>query len=155
MSVKTSAGTTLQVSATIPDSFDQAGYESTDLVYSTVGEVVNYGEFGRVYNLVTHNPVATRGTQKFKGSFNEGAMELQLGLDTDDAGQIIMKAAALSDNDYSFLVTTQNGDKYYFQAKVMGFRVNVGSVDQVTGAAATLEITTSSAGVGIVTVLAA
>jgi hypothetical protein len=155
MTVKTSAGTTLKVSATIPETFDQAGYESTDVVYSTVGEVVNFGEFGRVYNLVTHNPVATRGTQKFKGSFNEGAMELELGLDTDDAGQVIMKAAALSDSDFSFLVTTQNGDKYYFQAKVMGFRVNVGSVDQITSASVTLELTVSSAGVGIITVLAA
>lgn len=155
MTVKTSAGSTLKVSQTTPETFDQAGYESTDVVFSTVGEVVNFGEFGRVYNLVTHNPVATRGTQKFKGSFNEGSMELELGLDTDDAGQVIMKAAALSDNDYSFLVTTQNGDKYYFQAKVMGFRVNVGSVDQITSASVTLELTLSSAGVGIITVLAA
>lgn len=155
MSVRTSAGTTLKVSATTPETFDQAGYESTDVVYSTVGEVTNFGEFGRVYNLVTHSPVATRGVQKFKGSFNEGTMELQLGLDTDDAGQVIMKAAALSDNDYTFLVTTQNGDKYYFQAKVMGFRVNVGSVDQITSASVTLELTLSAAGVGIITVLAA
>lgn len=155
MAVKTTAGTTLKVSATTPESFDQAGYESTDVVLVTVGEITNYGEFGREFTLVTHNPVATRGTQKFKGSFNEGAMQLQLGLDTDNAGQIIMKAAALSDNDYTFLVTTQNGDKYYFQAKVMGFKVNLGDVNQVTGATCTLELTTSSTGIGIVEVLAA
>jgi hypothetical protein len=82
-------------------------------------------------------------------------MALSLGLDTDDAGQILMKAASLSDDNYSFLVTTQNGDKYYFQAKVMSWKVNVAGVDSITTATANLEITTSSGGVGIVESLAA
>lgn len=155
MTVRSSAGTTLAVSATNPETFDQAGYESTDIVFTTVGEITDLGEFGREYALVTHNPVATRGTQKFKGSFNQGTMNMALGLDTDDAGQIILKAASLSDNDYSFKVTTQNGDVYYFQAKVMSFKVGIGTVDQITAATVTLELTTSSAGVGVVEVLAA
>jgi hypothetical protein len=37
---------------------------------------------------------------------------------------------------------------------VMSFKVNVGSVDQITTATVTLELTTNSAGVGIVEVLA-
>lgn len=152
MTVKTTAGTTLAVSAGTPATFDGAGYAA--LSWTAVGEVTNFGEFGRDYALVTHNPVSTRGTQKFKGSFNEGTMALQLGLDTDDAGQILMKAASLSDNNYSFRVTTQNLDKYYFQAQVMSWKVNVGSVDQVTAAACNLELTTSAAGVGVVEVLA-
>jgi hypothetical protein len=113
------------------------------------------GEFGREYALVTHMPVGNRGTQKFKGSFNEGTITLSLGLDTDDAGQIIMKAASISDNDYSFMVTTQNGDKYFFRAQIMSWKVGVGSVDSITTATATLEITTNAAGVGIVESLAA
>jgi hypothetical protein len=129
-----------------------AGYSA--LTFTTVGEITDLGEFGREYVLVTHNPVGTRGTQKFKGSFNEGTMNLTLGLDTDDAGQILMKAAALADTPYSFEVTTQNGDKYYFQAMVMSFKVSVGSVDSITTATCTLELTTSHGGVGIVESLA-
>jgi len=158
MTVRTSAGTTLKVTASAPATFNSAGYTTlftTSPVPATVGEVTDLGEFGREFALVTHNPVGTRGTQKFKGSFNEGTMSLSLGLDTDDAGQIIMKAASLSDSDYSFMVTTQNGDKYFFQAKVMSFKVGVGSVDSITTATATLEISTNSAGVGIVESLAA
>lgn len=158
MTVRTSAGTTLKVTASAPATFNSAGYTTlftTSPVPATVGEVTDLGEFGREFALVTHNPVGTRGTQKFKGSFNEGTMSLSLGLDTDDAGQIIMKAASLSDSDYSFMVTTQNGDKYFFQAKVMSFKVGVGSVDSITTATATLEISTNSAGVGIVEALAA
>ena len=158
MTVRTSAGTTLRVSASAPATFNTSGYNNlftTSPLPPLVGEVTDLGEFGREFALVTHNPVGTRGTQKFKGSFNEGTMTLDIGLDTDDAGQIVMKAASLSDNDYSFQVTTQNGDKYYFQAKVMSWKVNVGSVDSITTATATLEITTNAAGVGIVEDLAA
>ena len=150
MTVRTTAGTTLKISASNPATFDATGYAA--LSFTTVGEVTNLGEFGREYNLVTHNPIDNRGTVKKKGSFNEGSIQLQLGVDDADAGQILMNAAALSDNDYSFLITTQSGQKYYFQAQVMQFKVNAGSVDQILAATATLEITTSSGGVGIVKV---
>ena len=158
MTVRTSAGATLRVTASAPATFNSAGYTTlftTSPVPALVGEVTDLGEFGREYALVTHMPVGSRGTQKFKGSFNEGTITLSLGLDTDDAGQIIMKAASLSDNDYSFMVTTQNGDKYYFRAQIMSWKVGVGSVDSITTATATLEITTNAAGIGIVEALAA
>lgn len=151
MATKTTAGTIMRVSAGVPATFNQAGYAA--LTYSTVGEVVDLGEFGRSYNLVTHNPIDTRGTVKKKGSFNEGQLALQLGLDTDDAGQIILKAASLSDNDYAFKITDQKGDIYYFQAQVMEFKVGLGTVDQITKASCNLELTTSSTGVGVVEVL--
>lgn len=152
MTVRTSAGSTLHVSASNPATYNVAGYEA--LSFTAVGEITDLGEFGREYALVTHNPVGNRGTVKKKGSFNEGTMNMSLGLDTDDAGQIILKAASLSDNDYSFKVTTQNGDIYYFQAQVMNFKVAVGSVDTITAATVALELTTNSAGVGIVEDLA-
>lgn len=153
MGVKTSAGSTFKISAAAPATFDSTGYAA--LTFTTVGEITDLGEFGREYALVTHQPVGSRGTQKHKGSFNEGTITLQLGLDTDDAGQVLCKSASLSDSDYSIVVTTQNGDKYYAQAKVMSFKVGVGGVDSITTATCTLELTTTAAGVGIVEVLAA
>ena len=153
MSVRSSAGTTIKISASTPATFDAAGY--TALVMTLIGEVTDLGEFGREYNLITHNPLGSRGTVKKKGSFNEGSINVQLGLDTDDAGQILAKAAALSDADYSFCITTQNGDKYFFQAQVMSFKVGVGGVDSVTSATMLLELTSTSAGVGVVESLAA
>ena len=39
-------------------------------------------------------------------------------------------------------------------AQVMSFKLNIGSVDQVTTASVTLELTTNSAGVGVVEGLA-
>lgn len=153
MTVRSSAGTTIGLSSSAPATFNAAGYSA--LTFTTIGEVTDLGEFGREYNLITHNPIGSRGTVKLKGSFNEGSINMTLGLDTDDAGQILAKTASQSDNDYSFVITTQNGDDYYFQAKVMSFKVNVGSVDSVTTATIMLELTTNSAGVGVVEALAA
>lgn len=152
MTVRSSAGTTLKIGAAQPATYDATGYNA--LTLTAVGEVTDLGEFGREFNLIIHNPLGNRGTVKLKGSFNEGSISVQLGLDTDDAGQILAKTASLSDANYSFLITTQNGDKYYFQAQVMSFKVGVGSVDSVTAATITLELTTTAAGVGVVEVLA-
>ena len=91
MTVRTSAGTTLRVSSAQPATFNVAGYNTlftASPVPALVGEITDLGEFGRDYALVTHNPVGTRGTQKFKASFNEGTMALQLGLDIAHAGQL-------------------------------------------------------------------
>ena len=148
MAVTTSAGTLLKVTASAPATFNEAGYEA--LSYTTVGEITNYGELGREFELVTHNPVATRGTQKFKGSFNEGSMQLQIGLDNADGGQTLMQAASLSDTPYSFELTLPTGHKKYFQGLVMNWKVGVNDVNSITSATANIEITTSSTGVGIV-----
>lgn len=153
MAAYTSAGSTLRISASQPATYDAAGYSS--VVGSLVGEVTDMGEFGRENNLVTHNPLANRATQKFKGSFNLGQLTIQLALDTDDTGQILCKTASTSDANYTIIIQTQNGDRYYTQAKVMSWKVGVGSVDQITTATMVIELTTTSTGAGFVEVLAA
>ena len=152
--VETIAGTVISIAAEQPLTFDQVGYEDTGMDWTTIGEITDAGEHGREYALVTHMPIASRGVQKFKGSFNEGQKTLQLALDQDDAGQVLLKAALASDNDYSFRVTYQGGDVDYFQAKVMSFKHVGTSVDTIRSATCVLEITTSSGGVGVVSVVA-
>lgn len=136
--VFTSAGTTIAVSATLPATNTEAGYAA--LTFSPIGEVTDLGEFGRVYNLVTHNPLATRATVKRKGSYNDGAINMQLAVDENDAGQDILETAVDSDDDHAFRVTLQSGAIHYFSAQVMSFPLNVGSVDQITTRSVTLEI---------------
>jgi hypothetical protein len=153
MPAASSINTTLKISAGIPATFDAAGYAA--LTFTTIGEITDIGEFGREYKPVTYVPLATGGTRKLKGSFDEGSIAAQLALDTDDAGQILAKTALASTADFSFVVTTQNGDKYYFQGKTMSFKVNVGNAEGYTAGSIALELTTTAAGVGIVEVLAA
>lgn len=152
-SVSTGAGTTLGISASNPSTYDSTGYAA--LTYSTIGEITDIPDFGREFQLVTHSPIGSRGIVKKKGSYNEGTIDLKLGLNTDDAGTILLKAAALSDNNYSFKVTCPTGDVYYFQAIAMSFKVAPGNANSIITATCKLELTTNSAGVGIVEVLAA
>ena len=138
--VQTSAGTTISISAVLPTTDDAAGYAA--LTWAAIGEVTDLGEFGREYATVTHNPVASRRTIKRKGSYNDGTMALQLALDRDDAGQILVKTALGSDANQAIRITYQDGSKDYFSAMVMSFKTNVGSVDQVLSGSINLEINT-------------
>jgi len=147
----TAAGTTLGVSATAPGTFDASGYEALTLV--DIGEITDYGSLGRVYNEITHNPVADRATYKFKGSYNEGTMSLTLAKAATDAGQIVLDAALDSDADYYFGVelndnpaagtTTNTNTILYFPAKVMSAPNAIGSVDSIVGRTTDLSISGS------------
>lgn len=151
MAVQTAATTEISISASIPATFNAAGYAAVT-AWSVIGEVTDAGTHGRVYQAVTHNPLGSRGTQKFKGSFNEGTKTIQMALDDSDAGQILAKTALNSDDDYSFCVEYPDGSKDYFQAKVMSFTKSASTVDSIVTASMDLEITTSKDGTGIVEV---
>lgn len=138
MSVMTSAGSTLSIATGSPATNDATGFNA--LTYTVVGEVTDIGEFGREYSESTHSPLGSRGVKKFKGSYNNGSLPLQMARDSTNAGQTAMKAALLSDADYSFRVTLQDLTKIYFVGKVMSYKNSVGSVDQITGSNCTIAI---------------
>ncbi len=143
---RSSSGDTLSVCATLPATEDQAGYEA--LTFTDVGEVTNIPEIGRVYDLITHNPVGERKTFKFKGNYNDGTMTLAMGRATDDAGQAIMKTAVDSDLPISFSIT-YNDDPggsgssptiQYFQGLVMSYPTETGDGNQILAANTQIEI---------------
>lgn len=138
MAVMTSAGSTLSIATGSPATYDATGF--TALTYVVIGEVTDIGELGRDYSVVNHSPVGSRAVKKFKGSYNNGAMQIKLARDTSNAGQTAMRAALLSDADYSFKVTLQDLTKIHFIGKVTSFKVQVGTVDQITGSSCNIEI---------------
>lgn len=145
MTAKTSAGTTLGISASHPATFNEAGFEA--LVYTTIGEITSIdGDIGRVYNLVTHNPLATRATVKKKGSYNSGSVTIPLAIDDDDAGQLLALTARDSDENYSFVIEEPDGAFRFFQGIVMSFPVNYGGTDAITSGTLTIEITADDDG---------
>lgn len=153
MTARTSAGTTLAISAGAPATFDATGFAA--LTHTTIGEITDIaGDVGRIYNVVTHNPLATRATQKKKGSYNSGSVQVSLAIDRADAGQIIAQAALDSDATYSFKITEQSGAVVYYQGIVVGFPVNYGGGDVITSGTLTIEITANSAGLDFVRVAA-
>ena len=147
--VETVAGTKISISAAKPTTFDAAGYTAV-ATWAKIGEITDGGSHGRTYAAVTHQPIDNRGTQKFKGSFNEGQKTLQLGIDSKDPGQIVVTEALDSDDDYSFKVEYQGGDVDYFQAKVFSFVTAGGEANTVRTVSANIRIDRQ----GVVEVLA-
>lgn len=137
MTSRTSAGTSIAIGPA-PATYDAVGFGA--VVVTTIGEVTDAGEYGKVYTLVTHNPLATRQTVKKKGSFNNGSITLQLAIDEADVGQIAALAAADSDASFTIKVTKQNGAIDYFTAQVMSFTNSIGSVDSIESGSIQLEI---------------
>lgn len=152
--VQTAAGTRISISATQPVTFDEAGYTDSGVVFVPLGEVTDAGSHGKTYVDITHKPIATRATQHFKGSFDQGTKTVQMGLDQDDAGQDIARQAVDSDASYSFKFEYPNGDADYFSALVSSFVKGVTGVDTIITATMNLLLTSGPNGEGIVEVLA-
>jgi hypothetical protein len=139
MAIQTSAGSTFAIATALPGTYDATGYNA--LTWQNIGEVTDIGEFGKEYNLVSHTPVAGRQMKKFKGSYNNGAIALQMARDqATSSNQDKLKTALASDASYAFRVTLQDGTRLYFTGKVMSYKSQVGSVDQMTGASCAIEI---------------
>lgn len=136
--IRTSAGSKFYVTAASPATYDAAGFAA--LTFTEVQYVSNMGEFGGVNNLVTFNPLATRITVKRKGARSEGSIPLEMARVPTDPGQALLVAASNSDLSYSYKVEVQDGTIFYFSAQCMSYTNNVGGVDDIFMATATLEI---------------
>lgn len=157
MAAITNAGTTLRISATAPATFNVAGYETifeADPPPALVGEIVDHGASGPTTALITHEPCDSGNVQKLKGNTNWGSINLQMALDSDDAGQILLKTARASRLPYSFMITYQNGDVDYFQALVMSFEVTRSTVNNRITAQVVLEVNATRTNPGIIESLA-
>ncbi|WP_430233957.1 hypothetical protein [Nitrosomonas communis] len=152
MSLFKSAGSTLHISAATPGSFNQAGYVA--LSYTKVGQIESIGDFGNEREINKFIPLDTGIAMKVVGSSDAGAPDIVVALDTDDAGQIMMKAASKSDNAYSFKVTSKQGDIYYFQGYVKKWKVQIGDGNAITKAATAIEIDSQQGGTDVIEVLA-
>ena len=137
MTARTSAGSSVAIGAAAGTE-SLAGFQAVS--YTEIGEVTNIGEFGKQYNLVTHNPISNRRTQKYRGSYNQGQLQLEMARDTADPGQADLIAANDSDDNVSIRVTLQDGTNLYMHCQVFSYVTGVGGVDDITSATAQLEI---------------
>ncbi len=142
MTIRTSAGTTIGLSAALPTTFDDdasTGYPS--LTFLTIGEVTDLPTMGTVYNLVTHNPLGERRIVKKKGSINDGSMNIAFAADDTDTGQAAGKTASVSDDDVAFAITYPGGAIDYFTGLIMDFQITVGGVDSIKSSSVNVELT--------------
>ena len=137
MTARTSAGTVVSIGPA-PATLNAEGFNAVTV--QAIGEVTDAGEYGKVFALVTHNPLSSRKTEKYKGSFNNGSITLALALDEADAGQVAARSALETDDSFTIKVTKQDGSIDFFTAQVMSFTTSIGSVDSIESGSIMLEI---------------
>lgn len=134
------AGAVLAISASLPATYNAAGYGATAMVYTAIGQVENYGDHGVVAAVVTFTPVDTAVVAKVKGSKDYGSMTVVLGCLPSDAGQDIVQLAAESQNRYSLKITYPDTSKHYMDVLVSEFVDMGGAVNDVHKIRAKFEI---------------
>ena len=113
-----------------------------------IGLIDNIGEFGKVHDMVSFQAVATGRTYKLKGGYNQGALQLTMGSDLSDAGQLLMYqyGNAQDQNTYPFRITlvgmASGYDNVYFGGKIFSYRQQLGSVNNIIKAQVNIEINT-------------
>lgn len=141
MTAQTSQGVVLAISKSTPATTDAAGFAA--LTYTTVGELTDIPEYGAETTVVTHDPLASGTTQKYKGQTNNGSSALSGALDADDAGQAIMISGAEGANKlltHSVKITLPDGAIHYYFGKIFSFKTSVGSANAIISFSSTFEI---------------
>lgn len=149
--IRTTAGSTLHLSATLPTAHTVEGFEATTgeapnqvptIAWTKVSRITSFGDVEQSYTEVPFNDVETRETIILKGTKSNGKLPLELArIDKgNDVGQTLIKTALLSDNDYSIKITLTDGSIYYCVGKVMSNNLKLGDVNAVTGFAASIAL---------------
>lgn len=138
MAIQTAAGATLHIGPANAEATEVADYEA--LTYTKVGKIEDLGEFGDTAGTTTFTGLEDRRVRKFKTTFDAGTMQLTLGRDPEDEGQIAMKAALKVDSDYAFKIQFSDGGVAYLRGMVSAFTTQVGNAENVVRAAATIEV---------------
>ncbi|MFA7278637.1 MAG: hypothetical protein WC100_00915 [Sterolibacterium sp.] len=138
--VVTNAGTTLSISASLPATYDAAGYAATTITYTAVGQVEDHGAHGVSANVTKFTPVDTNVVSKSKGAKDYGVKTVRIGNIASDAGQVIVKAASESNSRYSVKIAYADGEIHYLDVLVTKYEYNDGSSDNNRTINCTLEI---------------
>lgn len=114
--------TTYAISATLPATYDAAGYAATGTTYTEIGQVSKFFPTGSKRSVNKFNPIKG-AVQKSKGAPDYGQGDMQMADVPADAGQIILKAAEASPNHYSIKVTYPDGEVHYFDVIVSSWQL--------------------------------
>lgn len=139
MTVQTTTGMVVSVSAASPAAYTQTGFE--DLTFTEIGEVTSVGEYGGSANEVEHTPLKSGEIQVFKGVINNGSPSFEYANDSSDAGQLILQAGfngAEKFTLHSFKIEYSDGETDYFTSYIFSATKNPGGSDTIVSGTAAL-----------------
>ena len=135
--VESLTGAKIYISATLPESYDAAGYQSTDMVWTEITEVETFGNHGGTKTITPFTPIATGVIAKVGGSKDYGTMNLMLGNVAGDAGQALLRTAFEATNThYSIKIQYDDGaavtdEQHYLDVLVSKFEWQDGDANSV------------------------
>lgn len=135
--VESLAGAALYISAGLPATYDAAGYQSTDIIWTEVAEIEDFGSHGGTKTITTFTPVKTGVVAKVGGSKDYGTQTLMLGNLKSDAGQALMNTAFEATNThYSVKIVYADAgattpETHYMDVLVSKFQNTDGAVNAV------------------------
>lgn len=144
--VESLTGAALFISANLPDTYDATGYQSTDLIWTEVGEIEDFGDHGGTKTVTTFIPIKTGTVAKVGGSIDYGTQSLMLGNLAGDAGQALLKTAFEAKNvHYSIKIVYSDGsaitpETHYMDVLVTKSQNKDGSANNVRKLAVDLAI---------------
>lgn len=146
MSINTGAGTRIYIgprlTADLPKDHAAAITLLAALAYVEVGEVESIGDYGDTINDVSFAGLAEGRARHLKGLADAGSVELSIGFDAGDAGQLKLVEAFLDRSrfDYPIKVVYVDGETDYMAAKVMSNKKTGITVEGVLKRTVTLGI---------------
>lgn len=135
--VATFTDTTYAISASLPATYDAAGYGATTITYTTIGKVQSFPEFGSERPISEFVPISG-AVEYMKGSPRYGQGPMVVGDVPADGGQVILKAADASANHYSMKITYSDGEIHYLDVIVASWRLSSASEGTALTRSATL-----------------
>lgn len=115
-------GTTYAISATLPATYDAAGYGATTITYTTIGKVDAFPEIGAERTLNEFMPISG-DVEYAPGAVKYGQGPMTMADVPADAGQVILKAASTSSAHYSMKITYADGEVHYLDVMVAGWKL--------------------------------
>lgn len=110
--------TTYSISAALPTAYDATGYAVTSVVaFTAIGQVESFPSYGLDRAFSDFTPI-TGAITSTKGADNFGGGDMVCADIPADAGQVICKAAAASENHYSMKVTFPDGEIHFLDVMI-------------------------------------
>lgn len=138
-SVEAITGSTYAICATLPTTYDAAGYGLTSLIYTQIGSIESVTPYGSKRAVTTFMPI-NGAVQKVKGAPDYGVMTMMYGDVPADPGQIIVKASEVSPNHYSIKITYPDGEIHFLDVLNSSYEYEGAKAGDVKKIMATLNI---------------
>ena len=119
------AGTIIAVSATVPATFDLAGFTASGIDYVTITNVKTFPKIGSKRNVTDWVPINGDATHII-GTPNYGGGDMVVADVPSDAGVVILKAAEAAPNNLAMKITFPDSEVMYLWLLVSSFEYSFG-----------------------------